>query len=122
MAQHLDNSPRSRKTIEDYADGFEIIPARSTAESEPAYFIPTGNATRLLTYCKYSGSVTSAALRIWYYTNGVWYRGTTTDSGAALTGANEAREWEVSRQATVGFTVDSIAGGGTVAVICEAVR
>ena len=122
MSQYLDPRQRARSPIGTWEDGFEIITAATAPESEPAYIIPTGPTTNLLTHVRYDGTVTAATLRIWYYSNGVWYRGITTDSGIPLSGANETRLWEVSRDALCGFTVESIAGGGSLTVRAEAVK
>lgn len=122
MSQYLDPNRRERRPIDDWADGFEIIAARSTTESEPEYIIPVGKATTIRTYTKVSGTVSTLALRMWFYVQGTWYQGPTTDSGDALTGSvNEARDWDVRGATLVGFTVDAISGGGTVAVTAEGI-
>lgn len=124
MSQYLDPNRRERAPIEDWADGFEIIPARSTTEVEPARIIPIGEATTVRTYTKIDGTVSELALRMWYYVGGTWYQGSSTgDSVAdALHGdRNEARDWDVRGCTLVGFTIDTIAGGGTVAVTAEGI-
>lgn len=118
MAQYLPNN----KDIGGYAEGFPIIAATAVAEAEPAYIIPTGSYQGARTYCAYSGTVSACTLRLWFYVGGTWYRGATTDDGNALTGANEARDWVVEPDTHVGFTVDSISGGGTVTVRVEGVN
>lgn len=123
MSQYLDPNQRGKGSLDRWADGFEIIPARSTVEAEPFYIIPTGGTTVIRTYIRVSGTVSTLALQIHYYVNGEWYDGPTTNNGDAIDGsASVVRDWYTERGTKVGFTVDSISGGGTVAVRAEAVE
>ena len=113
MAQYLPNN----KDIGDYADGFDIIPARSTTASEPDYILPTGDCTVIRTYLTYSGTVSACDVQMWSYVSGVWFEGPTVEDALGLT--NEFRDWLVYPGTKVGFTVAAISGGGTVAVRAE---
>lgn len=119
MSEYLDARKRQRGTIDGWADGFEVIAARSTTEAEPAYIIPTGPCTTIATHIAYVGTVATGDIRIWRRINGVWYRGATVAD--ALTFANETREWVVQPGTEVGFTISTISGGGTMAVIAEGI-
>lgn len=121
MSEYLDSRMRGRRPITDWEDGFVVCDAIAAGQIEPTWIIPTGDANQLLTHIAYDGTVTQATVRLWYRAAEVWYRAITSDSGIPLTGENEARLWEVSRNARCGFTVDSVAGG-TVTVRVEAVR
>lgn len=124
MSQYLDPKQRERAPLERWAEGYEIIPARSTTEDEPARIIPIGEATTVRTYTKVDGTVSELALRMWYYVGETWYQGSSTaDANAdALSGSvNEARDWDVRGCTLVGFTIDTISGGGTVAVTAEGI-
>lgn len=118
MSQWLNEQRGERATIDTFPQAVEVIPARSTAESgDPQYFIPTGKATRLRTYLKYSGTVSSCSIQICYFVRGTWFRGPGVYD--ALTGANEVRDWGVRPGTIVGFRVSSLSGGGTVSVLVE---
>lgn len=122
MSQYLDERQRERAPIRLWADGFVVCDAITAAEAEPAYIIPTGDTNNLLTHISYTGTVSAADVRLWYMAANVWYRATTTNSGVPLTGKNETRLWEVSQDALVGFTVESVSGGGAVTIRAEAVE
>ena len=104
-----------------YPSGFPIIDARSTVESEPEHVIQTGDYSLARVYFDYTGTVTACNLLLWFHRNGTWYRASSTDDGAPLTGEDEARDFHVRTDASIGFTVESITGGGTVAVSVEGV-
>lgn len=112
----MQNFP-NRSDVTEFPQGFEIIPARSTTEAEPDYIIPTGKATRVYTYTKTSGTVSTLALTMWAYVDGEWYAQSDTDDGDSLTSGNQVREWVVHPNTLIGFTVSTISGGGTVRVL-----
>jgi len=98
-----------------YSEGVEIISDQSSVEAKPQVIIDVGNATRVLTYTRPSGTVSTLDLTIWDFINGEWYKKNSCED--ELTGdGNEVRQWEVYPDTTIGFTVSAISGGGTVSV------
>lgn len=104
-----------------------IVAATSSAGSAPAadYIGFTSNLDGggIRVFFDYTGTVTACVVRL--YTRAldgtVWFRGASTADGDALTGTDESQDWDVGEQTEFTFVVESIAGGGTVAVSAMAV-
>jgi hypothetical protein len=107
----------------------EVIEATDAATAAPSsstdgFITPQYNRVRLL--FDYVGTVTACNVQIWFRDRvlGDWYLGIATDDGDALVGSptSEARDFECGYNAELYFQVESIAGGGTVAVRAQGYR
>ena len=96
-----------------------IVAATSTATSVPTSGTD-GFKTGLdivRTFFDYTGTVTACVVRLYVRAkDGGWYRGASSADGDALTGVDEVRDWMVGDGTEFTFVVESIAGGGTVAI------
>jgi hypothetical protein len=96
-----------------------IIAATSTAGTAPTSGtdgFKTGLDT-VRTFFDYTGTVTACVVRLYIRDRaGAWYRAASTTDGDPLTGTDEVRDWLVGDGTEFTFVVESISGGGTVAV------
>ncbi len=109
-----------------HANPTQVVPATSVGVGSA---IPTGDGFvapetgTVRTLIAYAGTVTAANVRLWIRNSGtgVWHRAASTDSldplapgGAAP--INEVRDWKIGRGVEFLFRVETVTGGGTVAV------
>lgn len=90
------------------------IDSASSATAVPTDYIEVGQHDMIRCFCDYTGTVTSATLRIWFRDHGVWYRGDEVTLDPA--NGDEARDWYVGENADIAFQVTAIAGGGSITV------
>ena len=99
-------------------EAYTVIPATSTSTPTPdgnTAYVNTQNADTVRAFVAYSGTVTSATLRLWLLQDGAWYRA--SDTTLTPQDGNEAYDYQLIGHHT-DFTLQltSVAGGGTVAV------
>lgn len=107
---------------------FAATAATTAAPDANTVALDTGQFDRIRTFITYSGTVNSAALRLWIYNriNATWHRGASTADVNPLapggaSAVNESRDWFIGRHQTIYFQLEAVAGGGTVAVTAVAV-